>query len=105
MNDDFAHLHVHTEYSMLDGAASLGKLVSRADQLGQKALAITDHGNLHGAYSFWKHCVDHGIKPIIVMEAYCAPGFDRASDRSKAEGYSGAGSYSHLSLLAKNDTG
>jgi len=103
--NDFTHLHVHTEYSMLDGAASIDKLVRRVAALGQKSVAITDHGNLHGAYVFYQKCNELGIKPIIGMEAYVAPGFSEASERSKHEGYSGAGSYSHLTLIATTDTG
>jgi len=105
MTDDFVHLHVHTEYSMLDGAAALPKLVGRAIQLGQRAVAITDHGNLHGAYAFYKECLNQGVKPIIGMEAYCAPGYERASERSKAEGYSGSGAYSHLTIHAQTSEG
>ena len=69
-NEDFAHLHVHTEYSMLDGAAKIKKLVNAAVENGQKALAITDHGYLFGAYDFYRTAKSAGIKPIIGLEAY-----------------------------------
>jgi DNA polymerase-3 subunit alpha len=70
---DFVHLHVHTEYSLLDGACRLGPLVARAAELGQKALAITDHGVMYGVIDFYKECKKQGIKPIIGCEAYVAP--------------------------------
>ena len=72
--DSFVHLHVHTEYSMLDGAARLPALFSEAAQMGMPALAITDHGNVYGAYDFWKQGRAVGVKPIIGMEGYEAPG-------------------------------
>ncbi|WP_288766799.1 PHP domain-containing protein, partial [uncultured Varibaculum sp.] len=67
---DFVHLHVHTDYSMLDGAARIGKLVERAKEVGQPAVAITDHGYLFGAYEFYAAARKAGIKPIIGLEAY-----------------------------------
>ncbi len=78
-SDSFVHLHVHTEYSMLDGAARLDELFARTAELGMPALAMTDHGNVFGAYDFWKKASAHGIKPIIGTEAYVAPGsrFDK----------------------------
>ncbi|HLR28127.1 MAG TPA: PHP domain-containing protein, partial [Ruania sp.] len=84
MADDFVHLHVHTEYSMLDGAARLDDLFAEAQRLGQKSLAITDHGYLFGAYDFWSKARSYGIKPIIGVEAYLTPGtsrFDRTRVR------------------------
>lgn len=69
----FTHLHVHTEYSLLDGAARIRELVSRAKELGMDSLAITDHGNMYGAIAFYKECMKQGIKPIIGMETYVAP--------------------------------
>ena len=63
--DSFVHLHVHTEYSMLDGAARLGALAQRAAELGQPAVAMTDHGNVFGAYEFYKAAKVAGVKPII----------------------------------------
>jgi DNA polymerase-3 subunit alpha len=70
---DFVHLHVHTEYSLLDGAAAIPKLVSRAEEYGMKSLAITDHGNMFGIVKFQLTCKDHGIKPILGCEVYVAP--------------------------------
>ncbi len=96
---DFTHLHVHTQYSLLDGAARIPELVKRAKELGQTALAITDHGVMYGVIDFYKACKKEGVKPILGMEAYVAPRsrFDRdgALDRE----------YAHLILLAKNDVG
>ena len=74
MSADFVHLHVHTEYSMLDGAARLGDLMSAVNAQGQTALATTDHGYLFGAFDFWKQATDAGIKPIVGVEAYMTPG-------------------------------
>ena len=73
MGDSFVHLHVHTEYSMLDGAARLGDLFSEAARLGMPALAMSDHGNLYGAYDFYKRGKAAGVKPIIGIEGYYAP--------------------------------
>lgn len=97
---DFTHLHVHTEYSLLDGSAKIKELVARAKELGMKALAITDHGVMYGAIDFYKACKAEGIKPIIGCEVYVAPGsrFDR-------EIVKGDDRYYHLVLLAKNDEG
>ena len=82
MAKDFAHLHVHTEYSMLDGAAKIKKLVAQAKAQNQKAVAITDHGYCFGAYEFYKECKAQGVKPIIGVEAYMTPGTSRfGSDR------------------------
>ncbi|HVT20018.1 MAG TPA: PHP domain-containing protein, partial [Mycobacteriales bacterium] len=66
----FVHLHVHSEYSMLDGAARVGDLFAEAARMGMPALAMTDHGNVFGAYEFWKKGKAAGVKPIIGMEAY-----------------------------------
>ncbi len=68
-NDGFVHLHVHTEYSMLDGAARLGDLAEHTASLGMPAIAMTDHGNVFGAYEFYKKCTAAGVKTIIGMEA------------------------------------
>ena len=70
---DFVHLHVHSEYSLLDGACRIRELVSRAKEMGQKAVAITDHGVMYGAVDFYKECRAQGIKPIIGCEVYVAP--------------------------------
>ncbi len=77
MGDPFVHLHVHTEYSMLDGAARLKPLFAEAGRLGMPALAMTDHGNLYGAYDFFKQATAAGIKPIIGSEMYLTPNTPR----------------------------
>ena len=69
----FVHLHVHTEYSILDGACRLDDLVKRVKELGQKAVAVTDHGNMYAAVEFYDRCKAHGIKAIIGCEMYVAP--------------------------------
>ncbi len=96
---DFVHLHVHTEYSLLDGAAKIDKLVDTACKLGQPALAITDHGAMYGAVEFYKKCIAKGIKPIIGCEVYVAP--KGRLNKTVNSDYN----YSHLVLLAKNNTG
>ncbi len=95
----FVHLHVHTQYSLLDGAARIPDLVRRAKALGQDALAITDHGVMYGVIDFYRACEKEGIKPILGMEAYVAPRsrFDRDGSQDRE--------YAHLILLAKNETG
>ncbi len=96
----FTHLHCHTHYSLLDGAASIDKLIDRARQRGMNSLAITDHGNLHGALEFYRKAKGAGINPIIGYEAYIAPGsrFQKGGGRMKEASY-------HLTLLARNRTG
>lgn len=95
----FVHLHVHTEYSLLDGACRIDKLTEAARSLGQTALAITDHGVMYGAVNFYRACKDAGIKPIIGCEVYVAP-------RSRFEKEHGIDNeYSHLILLCRNETG
>jgi DNA polymerase-3 subunit alpha len=98
---NFVHLHVHTEYSLLDGACRLDALIQRARELKMPALAITDHGALYGAIEFHHTCLKHGIKPIIGMEAYVAPG--SARDRHSNHGMKDA-AY-HLTLLARDFEG
>jgi DNA polymerase-3 subunit alpha len=97
----FVHLHCHSEYSLLDGANRVDDLIRRALQLEQPALAITDHGNLHAAWDFQEKAKKAGIKPIIGMEAYVAPG-DR---RQRGRAASGAKPYYHLVLLARDAVG
>jgi DNA polymerase III subunit alpha len=97
----FVHLHCHSEYSLLDGANRVDDLIRRAQELEQPALAITDHGNLHAAWEFQEHAKKTGIKPIIGMEAYVAPG-DR---RQRGRAASGAKPYYHLVLLARDAIG
>ncbi|MEM1330281.1 MAG: DNA polymerase III subunit alpha [Planctomycetota bacterium] len=96
----FAHLHLHSEYSLLDGGNRLDKLVRRVKELGMDAVAVTDHGNMHAAVSFYEKAKAEGVKPIMGVEAYVAPGDRR--DRT----YTGVadGGY-HLVLLAENETG
>ncbi|MEI6742432.1 MAG: PHP domain-containing protein, partial [bacterium] len=72
MTESFTHLHVHTEFSMLDGASRLDELVAAAVADGQPALGITDHGNMYGVLDFYRECESQGIKPIIGTEAYMA---------------------------------
>ena len=69
---DFVHLHVHTEYSLLDGSGKVSKIIAKAKELGMKSLAITDHGNMYGAIELYKEAHKAGIKPIIGVEAYIA---------------------------------
>src|SRR5687768_2940402 len=94
----FVHLHVHTHYSLLDGANKVPELVKRAKALGQDALAITDHGCMFGVVEFFNECKKEGIKPIIGMEAYMAPGDRR--ERSTPGGNAGEAAF-HLLLLAE----
>ena len=96
----FVHLHCHSHYSLLDGASSLDRLVTRALDHGMNALALTDHGNLHGALEFYRKANAKGLKPILGYEAYIAPGsrLDKNAGRMKEASY-------HLTLLAKNRQG
>ena len=71
---DFVHLHVHSDYSLLDGAAKIGNLIKRAKELGMTALALTDHGNMFGALRFEQQCHKEGIKPLVGCEFYVAEG-------------------------------
>lgn len=118
MVEQFVHLHVHTEYSMLDGAAKLGPLFAEAARLGQPAVAQTDHGNMFGAYDFYSEAKKAGVKPILGIEAYVAPasryhkkpvfwGTGRNTDEEFAESgdVSGKGAYTHMTMLARNATG
>ncbi|GAA3405842.1 MULTISPECIES: DNA polymerase III subunit alpha [Pseudarthrobacter] len=112
-NDSFVHLHNHTEYSMLDGAARLGELFDETERLGMPALATTDHGYLFGAFDFWKKATDKGIKPIIGVEAYVTPGTARGDksrvrwgeEHQRKDDISGGGSYTHMTLLSYNNAG
>ncbi|PQO31712.1 DNA polymerase III subunit alpha [Blastopirellula marina] len=99
MSQSFVHLHCHSHYSLLDGAGPIPKLVTRAKEHGMNALALTDHGNLHGALQFYNTCKANEINPIIGYEAYIAPG----SRLEKSGGMKG--SNYHLTLLAQNKTG
>ena len=95
---DFAHLHVHTEYSLLDGFSRIKKLVKQAKDLGMSHLAITDHGAMYGALEFYKACKAGGVHPILGVEAYLTEDIHDKSKRFKED-------YRHLLLLAKNNTG
>ncbi|GAA0520302.1 DNA-directed DNA polymerase [Saccharopolyspora subtropica] len=117
--DPFVHLHVHTEYSMLDGAAKVGALFAEAERLGMSAVGMTDHGNMFGADEFYQQAKKTGIKPIIGIEAYLAPGsrfhkkpvfWGEAKQRGTDEfgeggDVSGGGAYTHMTMLARNATG
>ena len=112
MADSFTHLHVHTEFSMLDGASRLDELVAKAVQDGQPAIGMTDHGNMYGTLDFYKECNNQGIKPIIGTEAYMAhehrserPSRRGRVDDSGGETEVGNKLYYHLILLAENNEG
>ncbi len=96
----FTHLHVHTEYSLLDGSGKIGELIARAKELNMDSLAITDHGVMYGAIDFYKAAKEIGIKPIIGCEVYVAPG-----SRFDKEANAGEDRYYHLVLLAENNKG
>ena len=117
---DFVHLHCHTEYSMLDGAAKNGLLFKEAARLEMPAIAMTDHGNMFGAYEFYQASKQHGVAPIIGVEAYVAPSsrFSRVPefwaqgkreaadlDTEAGKDVSGGGRYTHMTMLARNAAG
>ena len=95
----FAHLHVHTEYSLLDGASRVKELIRRTKELGMDSVAITDHGVMYGAVRFYKEAKAQGIHPVIGCEVYLAPGMRQ--ERAEVDGTR----YYHLILLAENETG
>ena len=111
--DSFVHLHVHSEYSMLDGAARVKPLIAAAADQGMPAIAVTDHGNVFGAFDFWKTATDAGIKPIIGTEAYITPGTARGDKtrvkwggpNSGRDDVSGSGAYTHMTLLSESTAG
>lgn len=110
-HDSFVHLHVHTEYSMLDGAARLGALTQRAAELEMPAVAMTDHGNVFGAYEFYSKAKAAGVKPIIGIEAYFTPAISR-HERKGVTFYNGGpddvsnrGAYTHMTLLSETTEG
>ncbi|MEN9801731.1 MAG: polymerase subunit alpha [Actinomycetota bacterium] len=112
MTSSFAHLHVHTEFSMLDGAAKLDELVAKAVADGQPALGMTDHGNMYGVLDFYRECRNQGVKPIIGTEAYLAyeTRFERPNrrgqmDDSGGDTEGGRKLYYHMTLLAESDVG
>jgi len=96
---DFVHLHVHTEYSLLDGACRISELMPVLKELGQSAIAITDHGVMYGVVDFYREAKKNGIKPIIGCEVYCAPRtrFDKVHGQDSEP--------NHLVLLAKDNEG
>jgi DNA polymerase-3 subunit alpha len=94
----FTHLHVHTEFSLLDGLSRIPLLMDRAKELGQEAIGLTDHGVLYGAVQFYKEAKARGIKPIIGIEAYVAKGSRHSREPHDKQPY-------HITLLAKNDVG
>ena len=97
---EFVHLHLHTEYSLLDGACHIDELADQALKLGMKAMAITDHGNMFGAVAFYDACKSEGLKPILGCEAYVATG---SRHDKQASGIREA--YNHLTLLASDQQG
>jgi DNA polymerase-3 subunit alpha len=108
------HLHTHTEFSMLDGAARLDDLFAESARMGMPALAMTDHGNVFGAYEFWRKAKAHGVKPIIGMEGYLSPGSRHERKRATLGGSGGSAPvdtdnpgemYTHMTLLAENTAG
>jgi DNA polymerase III subunit alpha len=98
---DFVHLHLHTDYSMLDGACDIDKLVARVRQLGMPAVAMTDHGNIFGAFHFFHAARNHGVKPIIGCELYVCKKDDHDTARTPPDG----DTYNHLLVLAENEEG
>ncbi|MBT8224036.1 MAG: DNA polymerase III subunit alpha [Dactylosporangium sp.] len=112
MGEPYVHLHVHTEYSMLDGAARLKELFAEVKRLGMPAVGMTDHGNMHGAYEFFKQATKAGITPVLGIEAYVAPESRFTKKRirwgrpdQKSDDVSGGGGYTHATLWAQNNEG
>ncbi|WP_445517091.1 DNA polymerase III subunit alpha [Streptomyces sp. NEAU-174] len=108
----FTHLHVHTQYSLLDGAARLKDMFNACNEMGMTHIAMTDHGNLHGAYDFYQQAMGAGVTPIIGIEAYVAPESRRYKRRvqwgqphQKRDDVSGSGGYTHKTIWASNKTG
>ncbi len=112
MSSSFVHLHNHTEFSMLDGAAKIGPLLADAQRLEMSAIGMTDHGNMFGASEFYNAATDAGIKPLIGVEAYIAPGsrFDTkrvqwGDPSQKSDDVSGSGAYTHMTMVAETADG
>ncbi|GAC55896.1 DNA polymerase III subunit alpha [Gordonia hirsuta DSM 44140 = NBRC 16056] len=112
MSGSFVHLHNHTEYSMLDGAAKVSPLFAEAERLGMTAIGMTDHGNMFGASEFYNTARKHDIKPIIGIEAYIAPDSRFNTKRvlwgsrdQKSDDVSGSGAYTHMTMVAENAEG
>src|SRR5437762_1200539 len=97
----FVHLHTHSEYSLLDGANRIPELVAHVKKLGMDSLAVTDHGNLHAAWSFYEQAKAHKLRPILGFEAYLAYGPRQAREKPSWA----PAAYSHLVFLAKNRAG
>ena len=114
-NDSFVHLHVHSEYSMLDGAARVPDLFKGCQEMGMPAIAVTDHGNTFGAYEFYKASKASGVKPIIGIEAYLTPKTHRSERKrvrwgdgaqsSNGDDVSGGGAFTHLTMWSENTAG
>ncbi|HZE37421.1 MAG TPA: DNA polymerase III subunit alpha [Stackebrandtia sp.] len=112
MSKDFVHLHVHSEYSMLDGAAKMRPMFSEVKRLGMSSVALTDHGNMFGAYEFYQEAKKADVKPIIGIEAYLAPG-DRGHKKpvrwgrpdQKSDDVSSGGAYTHMTMWAASSAG
>ena len=110
---EFTHLHLHTEYSLLDGACDVYKLVDRVAALGQKSVAMTDHGNIYGAVHFFNAAKEKGIKPILGCELYVCKAEDHRADTPKHPNDKDLSSgtprnyseYNHLLVLAENEEG
>ena len=96
MTSNFTHLHLHTEYSLLDGFTKIDKLIEKLKELGMNSCAITDHGNMYGVIEFYKKCIDNGIKPIIGCEVYVSENDHNIKNPQNKR-------YYHLILLAKNN--
>ncbi|CAM3137839.1 DNA polymerase-3 subunit alpha [Williamsia muralis] len=112
MSDSFVHLHNHTEYSMLDGAAKVKPMIAEATRLEMSAIGMTDHGNMFGGSEFYNVATDMGVKPIIGIEAYIAPESRFNTKRvlwgnreQKSDDVSGSGAYTHMTMVAENATG
>lgn len=112
MSDQFVHLHVHSEFSILDGAARIKDMMEEVTRLGMPAVAITDHGNMHGVYEFYKAAQKAGVTPVLGIEAYLAPEnrYHRkpvawGDSGQKSDDISGAGKYTHATLWARNNEG
>ena len=112
-SDSFVHLHVHSEYSMLDGAAKIGAMTQAAAEYGMPAIAVTDHGNTFAAFEFYNAAKAAGVKPIIGLEAYVTPGTHR-SDKSRvawgtpeqrSDDVSGSGAYTHMTMWSQSTEG
>lgn len=112
-SDSFVHLHVHSEYSMLDGAAKIAAMTKAAADYGMPAIAVTDHGNTFAAFEFYRAAKNAGVKPIIGLEAYVTPGTHR-SDKSrvqwgspdqKSDDVSGSGAYTHMTMWSQSTEG